>query len=70
LADLPRILSSFAHGSLKAIGGIDGELGQRVRDQLKSETRELIETCSPISWLPLELDLEFSECFYQVLART
>jgi hypothetical protein len=62
----PRILAGFVQGSLEAIDKIDAELGRRVREQLKPETLDFIESRSPVGWVPLEMDVELTECFYRV----
>jgi hypothetical protein len=45
---------------------LDAEVGNRVRVGLKPDVLEAIETTSPISWLPVEVDVELTECFFQV----
>jgi len=45
---------------------LDAEVGNRVRVSLKPDVLEVIETASPISWLPVEVDIELTECFFRV----
>jgi len=66
LGGSPRILATFVQSSLEEMVKLDAEVGDRVRVSLKPDVLEAIETASPISWLPVELDVELTECFFQV----
>ncbi|MBW2371712.1 MAG: hypothetical protein JRF70_04185, partial [Deltaproteobacteria bacterium] len=52
------MLGSFIQGTLEAIDRHDPELGHRVRDGLRPESREAIVSASRIAFLNLELDVE------------
>jgi len=66
LGGSPRILATFVQSSLEEMVKLDVELGNRVRAGLKPDVLEAIETASPISWLPVEVDVELTECFFRV----
>lgn len=61
-----RLLGSFVQGTLEAIEKYDGELGARVREALRPETRRAIEEASRIALVPVELDLEVTERLYDL----
>jgi hypothetical protein len=58
------MLGSFIQGTLDAIDRHDAELGRRVRDGLRPESREAIVGASRIAFLNLELDVEVTEVLY------
>ena len=62
----PRILAVFVQSSLEEIMKLDAKVGDRVRAGLKPDVLEAIETASPVAWLPVEVDVEITDCFFQV----
>ena len=66
MSALPRMLAGFVQSSLEAIDDIDPELGRKVRDRLKPETLDAIESVSAIALLSVDLDVELTECFFEV----
>jgi len=45
---------------------LDAKVGDRVLGDLKPDVLETIQAASPISWLPVEVDIELTDCFFQV----
>jgi hypothetical protein len=66
MAREPRILASFLHGTLDAIDAIDGDLGRRVRAELKPASLEEIQNAWAATWLPIRLDVELTEVFFRL----
>jgi hypothetical protein len=66
MANEPRILASFVHGTLQVIDSMDGDLGRRVRESLKPETLEAVENAWSASWLPLGHDVEVTSAFFRL----
>ena len=64
--DGPRMLASFVQGSLSTIDDLDADLGKQVRAAMKPETLEELESASRVGWLPLRVDVELTECFFEV----
>jgi hypothetical protein len=62
----PRMLAGFVQSSLEAIDDIDPALGRKVRDRLKPETLDAIESASAIALVSVDLDVELTECFFEV----
>jgi hypothetical protein len=60
------MLAGFIQGSLSAIDDLDADLGQQVRAAMKRETLEALESASRVGWLPLHVDIELTECFFEV----
>jgi hypothetical protein len=60
------MLASFIQGSLSAIDDLDADLGRQVRAAMKPETLEDLESASRIGWLPLRVDIELTECVFEV----
>ncbi|MCG8590179.1 MAG: hypothetical protein MJE66_12880 [Proteobacteria bacterium] len=69
MAGEPRILASIVQGSLEAFDTLEGDLGAQVRQRLKPETLERVETTSQVAWLPVALDVELTEAFFAVAGR-
>jgi hypothetical protein len=66
LGDSPRILATFVQSSLEEMDKLDAAVGERVRAGLEPAVLEEIEKASSISWLPVELDVALTECFFEV----
>jgi hypothetical protein len=64
--DGPCMLASFVQGSLSAIDELDADLGRQVRAAMKPDTLEELESASRVSWIPLHIDIELTECFFEV----
>ena len=62
----PRILGSFVQGTLEAIDRRDPDLGRRVRERMRSETRQAIAGASRIAFVPVDLDAELTECLFEI----
>lgn len=62
----PRILAGFVHGTLEVIDAQGGDLGARVRAELKPDTLEAIENAWSAAWIPLAHDVELSLAFCRV----
>jgi hypothetical protein len=60
------MLAGFAQSALEAIDDVDRDLGRKVRERLKRETLESIESASPIALISVDLDVELTDCFYAV----
>jgi hypothetical protein len=60
------MLAGFVQSSLEAIDAGDPLLGRAVRQRLKRDTLEAIEGASPIALIPVDLDVELTECFFAV----
>ncbi len=68
-AKQPRILASFLHDTLASIDRIDPDLGVQVREAMKEEVLEDIESSWSASWLPVGHDVELTEAFFRVAGR-
>lgn len=62
----PRILAGFVHGTLEVIDAQGGDLGARVRAELKPDTLEAIQNAWSAAWVPVALDVELSLAFCRV----
>lgn len=62
----PRMLAGFVQSSLESIDDIDRALGRAVRERLKPDTLHAIESASAIALIPVDLDVELTECFFNV----
>lgn len=60
----PRIFAGFVRSTLDTIDRADADLGARVRARLAPETRRAIEQASAVSYVPVELDVEVTECLF------
>ena len=60
----PRMLAGFVQSSLEAIDAIDRDLARAVRERLKPDTLDVIETVSARALLSVDLDVELTECFF------
>jgi hypothetical protein len=62
----PRILATFVQSSLEEMADLDAGVAQQVRERLKPDTLRTIEEASPISWLPVQTDVELTDCFFEI----
>ncbi len=53
----PRMLAGFVQSSLEVIDDLDAGLGRAVRERLKRDTFDAIDTASPIALIPVDLDV-------------
>jgi hypothetical protein len=64
MASGPRIFAGFVRSSLDAVDRIDAALGRRVRARLAAETARVLDEASPVSYVPVALDVEVTECLF------
>lgn len=62
----PRMLAGFVQSSLEAIDHSDPGLGRKVRDRLKPDSLATIESAPPIALISVDLDVEVTQCFFDV----
>ena len=62
----PRIIAALVKSTLDTIGQIDADTLDRVRVAVDPATLERIEQASRIAWIPVELDVELTERFFDV----
>ena len=60
------MLAGFVQSSLEAIDGFDRGLGRKVREHLKPETLDAIESAASIALIPVECDVELTERFFEL----
>lgn len=60
------MLAGFVQSSLDSIDHIDRELGRRVRGRLKPDSLDAIESAPPIALISVDLDVELTQCFFDV----
>jgi hypothetical protein len=60
----PRIFAGFVRSSLETVDRIDAGLGARVRARLAPETVRTLEEASSVSYVPVSLDVEVTECLF------
>jgi hypothetical protein len=60
----PRILASFVQSTLDAADRADARLGARLRSRLAPATLRSVEDAASISFLPVALDVEVTECLF------
>jgi hypothetical protein len=60
------MLAGFVQSSLEAIDDVDVGLGREVRERLKRDTLNAIDSASAIALIPVDLDVELTECFFAV----
>jgi len=60
----PRILASFVQSTLDAADRADARLGARLRSRLAPSTLRSVEDAASISFLPVALDVEVTECLF------
>jgi hypothetical protein len=60
------MLAGFVQSSLEAIDDIDAGLGREVRRRLERDTLAAIESASAIALIPVALDVELTDCFFEV----
>lgn len=64
MASAPRIAASFVTSVLDAAARFDPALGDRLRARLSPATRSALEVASAIAFVPVELDVEVTECLF------
>jgi len=62
----PRMLAGFVQSSLESIDHLDPELGRKVRERLKPDSLDAIESAPPIALISVDLDVELTQCFFDV----
>ena len=60
----PRILASFVQSTLDAADRADAKLGERLRSRLAPATLRRVEDAASITFLPVALDVELTECLF------
>ncbi|MEB2343946.1 MAG: hypothetical protein OZ948_04335 [Deltaproteobacteria bacterium] len=60
----PRILASFVRSVLDGVDRSDLCLGERVRARIGEATRDALAAAGPISFVPVELDVEVTEALF------
>jgi hypothetical protein len=64
MATGPRIFAGFVRSSLDTVDRIDAGLGARVRARLSPETSRVLDDASSVSYVPVALDVEVTECLF------
>jgi hypothetical protein len=60
----PRILASFVKSVLDGADRCDPQLGARVRGRLDDSARAALDAAGPVSFVPVELDVEVTEALF------
>ncbi|RIL06613.1 MAG: hypothetical protein DCC71_06015 [Proteobacteria bacterium] len=63
-AKQPRIFAGFVRSSLDTLDRIDAALGARVRAKLAPETARALAEASSVSYVPVEVDVDVTECLF------
>jgi hypothetical protein len=64
MAPGPRIFATFVRSTLDTIDRHDAALGARVRARLAPTTVATLASASAVSYVPVELDVEVTECLF------
>jgi hypothetical protein len=64
MASGPRIFAAFVRSSLDTLDRRDAALGARVRARLSPETARALGDASAVSYVPVALDVEVTECLF------
>ena len=62
----PRIFAAFVRSSLDTLDRIDAALGARVRGRLAPETERALREATSVSFVPVEVDVDVTECLFAV----
>ncbi len=60
----PRILAGFVQGTLDTVRQVEGRTGLRIAERLPAETVARVRKALPVSWLPLQLDVELTAALF------
>jgi len=60
----PRIFASFVQGSLDTLASLDPAIAAKVHARIKPETVEAVREAGAFGWLPVEYDVEITECLF------
>lgn len=60
----PRILASFVKSTLDGADRADPRLGERVRARIDAAARAALDAAGPVSFVPVELDVQVTEALF------